>query len=168
MSFAERFEDLEIWKLSRELSKNTYIFIRKNDFFSKDFSLKDQIKRSSGSVMDNIAEGFGRGGNAEFVYFLSIASGSIQEYKSQLYRAFDYSYLVKSEFDEIYFLADKIGKMIAAFIQYLKKSGIKGEKFKKHPEKSILKEPIIKYGIDNDNFSIEQNDDATATSLAKN
>ena len=128
MAVIKNFEDLEIWKLSRDLYRQTLGLIKNNDNFSKDFSFRDQIKRSSGSVMDNIAEGFGRGGNAEFIYFLSISNGSVSEYKSQLYRALDSGYITDPEFKEAYELSDKISKKSTAFIQYLRKSGIKGGK----------------------------------------
>jgi four helix bundle protein len=75
MSTVTKFEDLEVWKLARELCKVIGGFTGKADFY-RDFSLKDQIKRSSGSTMDNVAEGFGRGGNREFIHFLTISNGS--------------------------------------------------------------------------------------------
>lgn len=84
-----RFEDLEVWQKAREISK--YVFLLTNkDNFSRDFSLKDQINRSCGSAMDNIAEGFERDGNKEFINFLTISKGSVGEIRSQTYRAFDY------------------------------------------------------------------------------
>jgi four helix bundle protein len=129
MATIEKFEDLEIWKKAREVSKYVYQLTLKTDF-SKDYSLKDQIRRSSGSVMDNIAEGFDRGGNKEFVNFLSIAKGSIAEVRSQVYRAFDFNYITKTEFDfllvETTSLCERIGKLMS----YLKSTDIKGPKFK--------------------------------------
>ena len=109
MAVIKRFEDFEIWQLARELSKKAHFLIKNTEKISKDFSLQDQKKRSSRSVMDNIAEGFGRGGNKEFIMFLSISNGSNEEYKSQLYRCLDYEYIDKTVFDEYYELADKIG-----------------------------------------------------------
>ena len=79
----KRFEDLKVWQLSRELCRNIHS-LSLDTGLGGDFSLKRQIDKSSGSVMDNIAEGFGRGGNKEFIYFLSVAKGSLYEVKSQL------------------------------------------------------------------------------------
>ena len=85
MATIQRFEDLEAWQKARELAKQVYV-ISNTGKLSKDFDLKNQINRSCGSVMDNIAEGFGRGSRNEFTNFLSIAKGSSDETKSQLYR----------------------------------------------------------------------------------
>ena len=87
MATIKRFEDLEIWQESRRLSKEI-IDIAKNTDLKTDFRFKEQIKSSSGSVMDNIAEGFEKDGNLEFRKFLSVAKSSAGETKSQLYRAF--------------------------------------------------------------------------------
>lgn len=87
----DRFEDLEIWKEARELCK--FVFeLTSIEIFNKDFKFRDQIRSSSGSIMDNIAEGFERGGNKEFIQFLYISKGSCGETRSQAYRAFDFKY----------------------------------------------------------------------------
>ncbi|MGN6801169.1 MAG: four helix bundle protein [Ginsengibacter sp.] len=103
--------------------------------FSKDFGLKDQINRSSGSIMDNIAEGFGRKGNSEFINFLTYSSGSLCECKSQLYRAQDRKYITEEKRIELSALADDIGKMISSLIKYLGGSELKGTKFKAREKK---------------------------------
>ncbi|MEZ4795697.1 MAG: four helix bundle protein [Flavobacteriaceae bacterium] len=133
MGTVKRFEDLEIWRESRKLVKSIYESTSKPTF-SKDFTLKDQILRSSSSVMDNIAEGFDRDGNKEFIHFLTISKGSLSETKSQLYRALDFRYITKETFYKNYELADKIGKQIGGFIKYLQQSQYKGNKFKEPDE----------------------------------
>jgi four helix bundle protein len=129
MSKIERFEDLELWQLARDICKDIFT-VTHNESFSKDFSLKDQIRRSSGSIMDNIAEGFERDGNKEFITFLYYSKGSCGEVRSQLYRALDYHYISQNEFDTINLKANNISKSLSNFIKYLKNSDIKGLKYK--------------------------------------
>lgn len=130
MATTKKFEDLEIWQLARKLSILVFNNISKSSF-SKDYGLKGQINNFSGSVMDNIAEGFGRGGNKEFINFLSNAIGSCSETKSQLYRAIDRKYISEKEFNESYVLCDEIISKSGSLINYLNKSEHKGQKFKK-------------------------------------
>jgi four helix bundle protein len=129
MATIKKFEDLKVWQKARILCQHIFEIIEYPKF-SKDYKLKDQINGSSGSVMDNIAEGFGRQGNNEFINFLTIANGSAMEVKSQLYRAFDRKYINQQKFDEFCQLIDEISKMIFGFIEYLGKSDFRGQKFK--------------------------------------
>ena len=123
------FEDLEIWQLARELCKGIKE-ITDYPSFSKDFRFKDQIRSSSGSTMDNIAEGFERDGTREFIQFLSIAKGSCGEVKSQLYRAFDYEYIDDFKLRELLDKTETLGRKTGNFIKYLKESDLKGTKYK--------------------------------------
>ena len=125
----ERFEDFEIWKLAKELCKLVYEITEKEPF-RKDFSLRNQIRSSSGSVMDCIAEGFERDGTKEFINFLSIAKGSCGECRSQSYRAFDYKYINQAVLDDMIERTTTLSRKIASFMAYLKDSKIKGTKYK--------------------------------------
>lgn len=123
-----RFEELDIWKEARELYKHVFLITSKEPF-SSDFRFRDQIRASSGSVSDNIAEGFDRGGNKEFIQFLSISKGSCGEVRSQSYRAFDSNYIRKEELDELLIRTESISRKITALVKYLKGSSLKGPKF---------------------------------------
>ena len=114
----ERFEDITGWQLGRELTKNIYSLVR-NTGFSRDYGLKDQIQRASGSIMHNIAEGFDSGSNLEFVRFLGYAKRSCTEVQSQLYIALDQEYVSKEQFDTLYEMAEIARSKIAGFIKYL-------------------------------------------------
>lgn len=129
MSKVERFEDLKIWQLARELCLMIHKLTIKEQF-SRDFKLVGQINGSSGSIMDNIAEGFERDGNKEFIQFLTFSKGSCGETRSQLYRALDYQYITQDEFDTAYKMTLEESKMLKSFIQYLKDSELKGNRFK--------------------------------------
>jgi four helix bundle protein len=128
MATIKRFEDLEIWQLARQLENKIFEETEKGRL-AKDYKLKDQMNASSGSIMDNIAEGFGRASRLEFVQFLSISNGSGNELQSQLYRCLDRKYILQPRFEEIFLLADSVCKKINAFISYLNKSSVKGQKF---------------------------------------
>ncbi len=107
----EKFEDLIAWQKARQLTKEVYS-ITKSGEFSKDFGLKEQIRRASVSVMSNIAEGFERGGRSEFHHFLVIAKGSCAELKSQLYVAFDVDYIDTDTFKNLYDLANEVSRIV--------------------------------------------------------
>lgn len=129
MATFKSFEDIEAWQKARLLCSKIYFLITTTDL-SKDYKLKDQINGSSGSVMDNIAEGFGRGGNQEFVQFLEISHASACECQSQLCRILDRNYINKILFDELYLLCCEIRKMIIGLINYIQSTNLKGAKFK--------------------------------------
>jgi four helix bundle protein len=109
MATVKRFEDLEIWQMAREQA-NSLWKIYTESTFSKDFELRNQISRSSGSVMDNIAEGFERSGNKEFINFLIIAKASNGEVRSQLYRAFDRNHVTKQMFETLISKTENLSK----------------------------------------------------------
>ena len=124
----ERFEDLEIWQETRIFSE--FVFeITSKEKFKADFRFRNQIRSSSGSIMDNVAEGFGRGGNKEFLQFLYIAKGSCNESRSQGFRAFDYEYITEQELDVILEKTEMITKKINALISYLKQDKNRGTKY---------------------------------------
>jgi four helix bundle protein len=129
MGDIKKFEDLEVWQLSRLLSKEVWEMIEQENF-KRNFALRDQIDRSSGSIMDNIAEGFGREGRKEFIQYLSFSKGSCSEVKSQLYRALDRNLISQERFEQLYNLADRVGKMISGLMRYLKTTTFTGSKFK--------------------------------------
>jgi four helix bundle protein len=120
MAKIERFEDIKAWQKARDLAKRIYHMTCQGDF-AKDYSLRDQIRRVTISVMSNIAEGFARQTDKEFVQFLHIALGSVAELQSQLYLAQDLGYITKVQFTEIHELSVETGKLITGFIKYLKK-----------------------------------------------
>jgi four helix bundle protein len=122
------FEDLEIWQLGREICQLVWNLLETTSL-GKDYELRNQMNRSSGSIMDNISEGFERNGRREFINFLSYSKGSCGELRSQLYRALDRNHISMEEFEQ---LKDKTiieSKKIGAFMSYLVKSDIKGSKF---------------------------------------
>ena len=127
MSKVERFEDLRIWEMARELCKEVY---RLTDVkpWKYDTRFVQQIRAAAGSVMDNIAEGFERDGNKEFVQFLYIAKGSCGEVRSQLYRAKDVGFVEEETFTKLLNECLSLGKGISNFIKSIKYSAITGRK----------------------------------------
>ena len=129
MATFKRFEEIAAWQHARDLTKDIYDVTSKAEF-SRDFGLKDQIRRASVSVMSNIAEGFERSGTAEFAHFLATAKGSAGEVRSQLYVALDQDYLATNAFEDLNRAVTEISKMIAGLMNYLTGSGMKGTRFK--------------------------------------
>jgi four helix bundle protein len=129
MATFKKFEDIEAWKKARQLTKQIYRISRTGPF-ARDFALRDQIRRASVSIMSNIAEGYDRSGTGEFIQFLATAKGSAAEVKCQLYVALDESYINSSTFDELTALVTEIGNMIGGLMSYLRRSGIRGTKYK--------------------------------------
>jgi four helix bundle protein len=113
-----RFEDLPIWKLSLKITKDIYDITAKKDF-SRDFGLRDQIRRAIVSVSSNIVEGFEKNNNNEFIRFLKIAKGSVGEVRNQLHIALAVNYIIQREFDCIYGETEELSKQIGGFIVYL-------------------------------------------------
>jgi len=129
MATLQSFEEIEAWQKARELTRGIYIVSNKGAF-SKDFGLRDQIRRASVSIMSNIAEGFERGGTREFMQFLSMAKGSSGEVRSQLYVAVGQGYIDKEIFEQLYALASEASRMITGLMRYLRKANVKGVKYK--------------------------------------
>jgi len=139
MSTVKRFEDLEVWKLARELCNEIFL-LTDQTAFSRDFSLRNQINGSSGSEMDKIAKGFEQDGSREFIQFLSISKGSCGESRSQLYRALGCKYL---PIDKLELLSQKtidLGRKISNLMIYLRNSEIKGNKYKTVAQQQKQKE----------------------------
>jgi len=130
MGRIERFEDLEVWKMGREICVELEELLN-NTPLGKRYALVNQMDRSSGSIMDNIAEGFGRRGNLEFRNFLGFSKGSCAELHSQLYRALDKKLISSEQFQSLSLKCDSECAMLGSFIAYLSRSEYKGVKFKK-------------------------------------
>ena len=129
MGKIQKFEDLEIWSLAREICQLVEFLIQ-NTNLNTNYSQRDQIDRSIGSIMDNIAEGFERNGNREFIQFLSIAKGSAGEVKSQSYRAFDKNLITKEQHFKLNEIVELEKNKIGAMMNYLNNCEMKGLKFK--------------------------------------
>lgn len=133
MATITKFEDLEIWQLANSLSNEIYDVIKSTDL-DTDYALKNQIDRSTMSISDNIAEGFEREGNKEFIHFLSIAKGSCGETRSQLYKVSYRKYIDDKKFEELKSKTKLISKKISTFMKYLKNTEYKGNKFNEPKE----------------------------------
>ena len=128
MATINRYEEIVGWQKARELTNFVYKLTRQ-DSFARDYGLKDQIQKAAVSIMSNIAEGFGRESNQDFMRFLSIAKASANEVQSQLYIALDQEYITHDQFQQGYQLCDETIRAIGGFITYLKKSPLKGSRY---------------------------------------
>ncbi|MBR1426236.1 MAG: four helix bundle protein [Paludibacteraceae bacterium] len=129
MATIQQLEDIQVWQLARDLAKDIYTITR-HPQFTQDYRFASQIKAAAGSIMDNIAEGYGREGNKEYIQFLYIARGSTTEVISQLFRASDVGYISKEEFDTLVYKAKNISVKLNNFIHALKSTDLKGNKYK--------------------------------------
>jgi four helix bundle protein len=130
MASFQKFEQIDAWQKTRELTKEVYAVTQEGPF-NKDVGLREQIRRAGVSSMSNIAEGFERDGKGELMQFLSMAKGSVGEVRSQLYVAFDQGYIDKKTFDRLSLLATECSRLISGLMKYLAKSEFKGTKYKK-------------------------------------
>jgi four helix bundle protein len=125
------FEEIEAWKMGRELVRLIYQITNRGEF-ARDYGLRDQIRRCAVSIPSNIAEGFERDGNKEFRQFLYLAKGSLGELQTQLYVAHDVGYLTEAELKSLKIQADTIGRMLGGLLRYLAVCEQKGIKFREH------------------------------------
>ena len=129
MATVRRFEEFEAWQKAHELTREVYGFSKAGPF-ARDFGLRDQMRRAAVSVMSNIAEGFERGGTAEFLQFLAVSKASAGEVESQLYVALDQKYISEEQFRAVRQTAASTKRLIAGLMNYLRRSGIRGTKYR--------------------------------------
>ena len=144
MATIVRFEDIQAWILARELTKLVYAASNRGAF-AKDFSLKNQMRDASVSIMSNIAEGFERNGNKEFMQFLSIAKSSCGEVRSELYVASDQNYLTENEYREMRELALRTSAALSSLMGYLQEHDFKGSKFTAQNERNANREKPLNH-----------------------
>ena len=128
MATIKRVEDIEAWQKARKLTSMIYDCFESGRF-ARDFGLKDQVRRAAISIMANIAEGFERGGTAEFLHFLAIANGSAGEVQTHLYVARDQGHIKKEEFAKINMFANDTSNLTGGFMTCLKNTKFKGRKY---------------------------------------
>jgi four helix bundle protein len=136
MPTIQRFEEIEAWQTARELTKLIYSFTEEGKF-SRDFGLKDQIRRASVSIMSNISEGFESQTQSQFIRYLGIAKASAGEVRSQLYVSRDLDYVAQELFTKAFAMAEKASRQIARFISYLET----------HPQSQKLREDSAEYEV---------------------
>ncbi len=129
MATFQKFEEIDAWQKARKLTNEIYQ-VSGVGRFARDFGLKDQLRRASVSIMSNIAEGYDRSGTGEFVQSLAIAKGSAAEVRCQLYVALDQGYIDDQHFEALKELATETGMMIGGLMNYLRRSGYKGTKYR--------------------------------------
>src|SRR5713226_9398819 len=129
MAKIKKFEDIESWKRARKLTDKIYKATSVAEF-ARDFGLKDQVRRAAVSILSNIAEGFERGGDKEFLQFLAVAKGSCGEVRAQLYVALDQGYLSQDLFERLFNSANEIGRLISGLMKYLSESELRGSKYR--------------------------------------
>ncbi|HEV2834003.1 MAG TPA: four helix bundle protein [Pyrinomonadaceae bacterium] len=129
MAKIRKFEELVSWKKARSLTKEIYD-VTSAGRFVRDFGLRDQIRRATVSILSNIAEGFERGGDREFLQFLAIAKGSCGEVRAQLYVALDQNYLTQAQFDMLKTHATEVSQLLSGLMKYLRQSELLGSKLK--------------------------------------
>lgn len=132
MGTIKRFEDMEVWQKSRELSKAVYQATSRREI-AFDSALREQMRRAVVSIVSNIAEGFERGSDKELRQFLIIAKGSAGEIRAQLYVALDASYLSTEDFEQLSERTTELGRMLAGFVKYLNQSNIEGNRLREFP-----------------------------------
>src|SRR5947207_2947186 len=128
MAKIRKFEDIESWKRARKLANEIYN-VTAVGRFTRDFGLRDQIRRASISILSNIAEGFERGGDKEFLQFLSVAKGSCGETRAQLYVALDQDYISVVQFEALSRAATEVSQLISGFMKYLRESTLRGKQY---------------------------------------
>ena len=128
MASIQKFEDLVLWQKSKDFTIKIYK-LTELEKFAKDYGLKEQIRRASVSIPSNIAEGFDRKGNKEFIQFLQISLGSLAEVKTQLIIAFELDYINNENLEMLNQEIIEIQKLLKGLITYLKNSQLKGSKF---------------------------------------
>lgn len=136
MSSFEKFEDIKAWKKARILTKEIYL-IAQTPKLRRNFALKDQIIRCTISISANIAEGYERSSNKEFIYFLAIAKGSAGELRSFLYLLLDIELIQEADFNRLHKSITDISSLLSGLIKYLASSKIPGPRHKKHYAKNI-------------------------------